>query len=189
MATLDQILSTAHDQIGYVEEPVNNTKFGAYFKTNPAQWCGLFIMWLFAQNNHKFPNTAYTPNGVRAFKSKNAWHTTGDIQPGDIVYFDFPNDGLDRVSHVGIAVHQFDNGDILTIEGNTSGDEKGDQRNGGMVAIKRRYRSHVVGWGRPQYKRNDNVMDKVILAQWQIDHQPKPVKKTAKKTTKPGVKK
>lgn len=184
MATVDQIVSTAFNELDYIEKPVNITKYGEYFKSNPAQWCGLFVMWVFAQNNHRFPNTAYTPNGVRAFKNRNQWHTKGAVLPGDIIYFDFPNDGLARVSHVGIAVHQFENGDLLTIEGNTSGDDLGDQRNGGMVALKRRALSHVVGWGRPIYKEADLIFTPTIVHYWRDQQKPKPAKKTTSKGKK-----
>lgn len=185
MATLDSILKTAHKELGYVEEPVNLTKYGAFFKSNPAQWCGLFIMWVFAQNNHRFPNTAYTPNGVKAWKNRGAWHKAGPVQPGDVVYFDFPDDGLSRVSHVGLAIHQFENGDVLCIEGNTSGNDAGDQRNGGEVALKRRPTKFIVGWGRPQYKAAPVTYDQVILKEWRDDQKPasKPAKPAKKAKT------
>jgi hypothetical protein len=62
---------------------------------------------------------------------------------------DFPHDGVDRISHIGI-VAAIDGKTITTIEGNTSG--SGDQRNGGMVMVKRRtIGKEVVGFGRPKY--------------------------------------
>jgi hypothetical protein len=62
---------------------------------------------------------------------------------------DFPHDGVDRISHIGI-VAGIDGKSIVTIEGNTSG--SGDQRNGGMVMVKRRtIGKEVVGFGRPKY--------------------------------------
>ena len=62
---------------------------------------------------------------------------------------DFPHDGVDRISHVGIVV-AIDGKTITTIEGNTSGN--GDQRNGGMVMAKQRtIGKEVVGFGRPKY--------------------------------------
>jgi hypothetical protein len=62
---------------------------------------------------------------------------------------DFPHDGVDRISHVGIVVG-IDGKTITTIEGNTSG--SGDQRNGGMVMVKTRtIGKEVVGFGRPKY--------------------------------------
>jgi hypothetical protein len=62
---------------------------------------------------------------------------------------DFPNDGIDRISHIGIVV-KAGKTSVLCIEGNTSG--TGDQRNGGMVMTKRRFiGKEVVGFGRPKF--------------------------------------
>jgi hypothetical protein len=62
---------------------------------------------------------------------------------------DFPHDGVDRISHIGIVV-KVASDSITTIEGNTSG--TGDQRNGGMVMVKTRtVGKEVVGFGRPKY--------------------------------------
>ena len=61
---------------------------------------------------------------------------------------DFPHDGIDRISHIGIVVKVGTN-TVLTIEGNTSGN--GDQRNGGMVMIKKRQiGAEIVGFARPR---------------------------------------
>jgi hypothetical protein len=67
---------------------------------------------------------------------------------GDLAFMDFPHDGLDRISHVGIVVG-FDGKNVLVIEGNTS--RGGDQRNGGMVLLKLRTPDVIVGYGRPKY--------------------------------------
>jgi hypothetical protein len=68
---------------------------------------------------------------------------------GDLAFMDFPHDGIDKISHVGI-VAGIDGKTITTIEGNTSG--TGDQRNGGMVMVKTRtIGKEVVGFGRPKY--------------------------------------
>ena len=64
---------------------------------------------------------------------------------------DFPHDGVDRISHIGIVVGVKAK-TVITIEGNTSG--TGDQRNGGMVMIKERAfgsGKEIVGFGRPKF--------------------------------------
>lgn len=150
--TVQKVLEIAFSQVGYIEKPVNITKYGRYFKSNPAQWCGLFIMWVMAKAEyHDFPNTAYTPNGVKAWKEKKLWKTSGEVKPGSIVYFDF-KDNLDRVSHVGIAVLHLANNQVLCIEGNTASSIQGDQRNGGEVCIKSRHPNDIVGWAEPEYE-------------------------------------
>ena len=89
-------------------------------------------------------------------------------EPGDIVFFDFPGDALDRISHVGIVVKDNQDGTVTTIEGNTAPDKKGDQRNGGEVCRKiRAYQKKnrgklkpslavaIVGFGKPTYKETE----------------------------------
>ena len=150
--TVQAVLKKAFSQVGYIEKPVNITKYGAQFHSNPAQWCGLFVMWVFLKVGHdNFPNTAYTPNGVKEWKERKKWHTKGEVKPGSIVYFDFKGDGVNRVSHVGIAVRHLANGQVLCIEGNTASSVKGDQRNGGEVVIKSRHLNDIVGWAVPDF--------------------------------------
>ena len=102
---------------------------------------------------------------------KNAWTIAeqADPKPGDIVFFDFVIDALDRIGHVGIVVKNNGNGTVTTIEGNTSPDKKGSQANGGEVCLKiRAYKkknrgkalpslpAFVVGFGRPKFKEITN---------------------------------
>jgi hypothetical protein len=150
--SIQEVLEIAYSQVGYIEKPVNITKYGRYFKSNPAQWCGLFIMWVMAKAGYDdFPNTAYTPNGVKEWKKRGLWKTSGEVKPASIVYFDFKGDGVNRVSHVGIAVLHLANNQVLCIEGNTSTDNRKDQRNGGEVCIRMRHPNDIVGWAEPEY--------------------------------------
>jgi len=81
-------------------------------------------------------------------------------QLGYIAFMDFPHDGVDRISHVGIVVGLIDDKQCVTIEGNTSG--TGDQRNGGMVMVKvRKIGTEIIGFGIPKfvpYKENFPVV-------------------------------
>ena len=124
-------------------------------------------MWCANQAGVKVPNTVSTVNGASAFKKMGTWANAAvaNPEPGDIAYFDFPGDGVDRISHVGIVVSNNGDGTVTCIEGNTAGDKKKstDQRNGGEVAKKvRGYKKNpknvmisVVGFGRPNYVGND----------------------------------
>jgi surface antigen len=89
---------------------------------------------------------------------------TATPQPGDIVYFDFPGDNVNRISHVGIVVKDNGDGTVTCVEGNTAPDKKGDQRNGGECCLKvRAYKKKngsklrksqavaIVGFGRPKF--------------------------------------
>ena len=70
-------------------------------------------------------------------------------QLGYLAFLDFPHDGVDRISHIGIVVGLIDDKTCVTIEGNT-GDK--DQRNGGMVMVKvRKIGTEIVGFGIPKF--------------------------------------
>lgn len=158
-----RLIQVAKSQVGYIEGPKDNeTKYGAYTKANFQPWCGSFVNWCANEAGVKIPNTVYTPGGAEAFKKAGAW-IDGDIadpEPGDIAYFDFPSDGVNRISHVGIVIEDNEDGTVWCIEGNTSGTKKGSQRNGGEACKKlRAYKKNkagemisIVGFGRPKFK-------------------------------------
>ena len=160
--TVGRFIQVAKSQVGYIEGPKDNeTKYGKFTKANFQPWCGSFVMWCANEAGVKVPNTVYTPGGAAAFKKAGAWIDAdiADPEPGDIAYFDFPSDGVDRISHVGIVIEDNGDGTVWCIEGNTSGDAKGSQRNGGEVCKKlRAYKKNkknvlvsIVGFGRPKF--------------------------------------
>ena len=143
------LVEIAQAEVGYIEEavPENKTK---YQKTNQP-WCGAFVNWCGKKAGVTIPNTVYTPAGADAFKKAKSWLEGEDCAPqaGDIVYFDFPADGVDRISHVGIVVKNDGKRFLWCIEGNTSGDKKGSQANGDGVYSKKRAYSLVMAVARP----------------------------------------
>jgi surface antigen len=162
--TVELFLQIARAELGVIEGPKENeTKYGAFMKANFLPWCGSYVNWCASEAGIKIPNTVSTLAGAKAFQKNKAWEDaeTATPQPGDIVYFDFPGDGVERISHVGIVVKDNGDGTVTCFEGNTSPDKKGDQRNGGQVAKKvRAYKKGtkkglplaVVGFGRPKFK-------------------------------------
>lgn len=163
MNQLQKFLEVAKAEVGYIEGPKDNqTK---YQRANQP-WCGAFVNWVAKQAGVKIPNCVYTPSGATAFMDKKAWTIAeqADPKPGDIVFFDFVVDELDRIGHVGIVIKNNGKGIITTIEGNTSSNKKGSQANGGEVCLKiRAYKKKnsgklkpslpvfVVGFGRPKF--------------------------------------
>jgi hypothetical protein len=162
-------VAIAKAELGVIEGPKDNeTKYGAFTKANFQPWCGSFVNWCANQVGLKIPNCVYTPNGASAFMKKDQWEKASDTAtpfPGDIVFFDFPNDGVDRISHIGIVVKDNGDGTVTCVEGNTAPDKKGDQRNGGQVCLKvRAFKKKngsklrksqavtVVGFGKPAFK-------------------------------------
>ena len=165
MGTPEKLIEVAEGELGTIEGPKDNeTKYGKFMKANFQPWCGSFVNWCASESGVKIPNTVYTPGGAAAFKKAGAW-IDGDIadpEPGDIVYFDFPSDGVDRISHVGIVVEDNGDGTVWCIEGNTSSNKKGSQRNGGeackqLRAFKKNkagVQVSIVGFGRPKFGGN-----------------------------------
>ena len=106
MGTVEKFIDVAEDEVGTIEGPKDNeTKYGAFTKANFQPWCGSFVMWCGDQAGVKIPKTVYTPAGADAFKKAGRWEDAAEATPkkGDIAYFDFPADGVNRISHVGIV--------------------------------------------------------------------------------------
>jgi len=163
LGTVKKLIEVAKAELGTIEGPKDNeTKYGKWSGANFQPWCGSFVNWCGDQAGVRIPKTVYTPAGAAAFKKANRWYDAQvcDPEPGDIAYFDFPADGVDRISHVGIVIKDNGDGTVWTIEGNTSSDDRGSQRNGGQVARKlRAYKKNkrtsyisIVGFGRPKFK-------------------------------------
>jgi hypothetical protein len=168
--TVEAIIEVAKKEIGTIEGPKDNeTKYGAWMKVNFQPWCQSFVSWCaHTAGVAKFPKSASTVAASDQFKKENRWADArnDDPTPGDWIYFDFPDDGVNRISHVGLCIKNNGDGTIQVIEGNTSGTAKGDQRNGGMCVEKTRAYiknnkpkliNAVVGWGRPVYKGEENL--------------------------------
>jgi hypothetical protein len=161
-------IAVAKGELDVIEGPKDNeTKYGAFTRANFLPWCGSFVNWCANEVGLKIPNVVSTVAGATAFIKKGQWEKVNEATPlpGDIVFFDFPNDGVDRISHVGIVVKDNGDGTITCIEGNTAPDKKGDQRNGGQVCkkiraykkkngskIKRSLPVYIVGFGKPVFK-------------------------------------
>ena len=158
--------AVARGQIGYAEGPGNNqTKYGQFTGFNFQPWCGSFVMWCADKVKLRIPNCVLTQAGANAFMKSRRWQDAEVATPrvGDIVFFDFPGDNINRISHIGIVSKVLKNGQVETIEGNTSPTNAGDQRDGGQVCRKvraykkrngriRRLPVHIVGFGKPQFK-------------------------------------
>lgn len=164
--TVARIIEVAKAEIGTIEGPKDNeTKYGKWSGVNFQPWCQSFVSWCAftaGLDPKKYPKSASTVAAADFFKKKDRWADARNDDPsaGDWIFFDFPDDGVNRISHVGICIKNNGNGTIQVIEGNTSGTAKGDQRNGGMCVEKTRAYvkdnklkliNAVVGWGRPVY--------------------------------------
>lgn len=109
-------------------------------------WCGSFVAYM----NHfsgiylepeLHLSLGYVPNAQNYLMAKG--YETKTPQPGDIVVFDWNNDGFEE--HIGFFL-RFEGNKVITIEGNTSPDSKGSQSNGGMVCQKIRKMKQIEGF-------------------------------------------
>ena len=157
MATIEEILQTALNEVGVTEYPPNsnNVKYNTAYYGHPVQdgvptandkypWCCTFVWWVFAQHEPcLIKKTASCQDLGNWFNSQGRWHSNPQI--GDVVFFHFNTN--DRwTNHVGIVKSV--NGNVIeTIEGNTS---INSDDNGGAVMIRQRS-SNIVGYGRPDY--------------------------------------
>ena len=145
--TAARIIEVALAEVGTIETGENVTKYGAFTKADGLPWCGSFCNFVFHTAGVKIPSMVSTAAGAHTMKEQGRWIEDKPAL-GDLCFMDFPHDGIDRISHIGIVV-KVGKVSVLTIEGNTSGE--GDQRNGGMVMLKRRYMGkEIVGFARPR---------------------------------------
>ena len=146
-----RLIEVAAAEVGTIEEGDNLTKYGKFTKADGLPWCGSFVNWCAAQAGVKLHSVVGTAVGAHKFKEMQRWSTMPQL--GYLAFMDFPHDGVDRISHIGIVVGLIDTKTCLTIEGNTSG--TGDQRNGGMVMVKVRSYGEgkeIVGFGIPKLR-------------------------------------
>lgn len=142
-ADVTKLLATARSQAGISESPPysNRTPYTAWYGL-VGPWCAMFVSWVFWHAGHPLPairtskGFAYCPDIVSWAKRNGLWRDrTVRPRPGWIVLFDFPGDGVNRPSHVGIVEQVLPDGRISTWEGNTS---SGGGRDGGSVVNHRR---------------------------------------------------
>jgi hypothetical protein len=199
--SLEAIIEVAKAEVGTIEGPKDNeTKYGKWTGANFQPWCQSFVSWSAFTSGldpKKYPKTASTVAAADWFKKNDRWADArnDDPTPGDWIYFDFPDDGVNRISHVGLCIKNNGDGTIQVIEGNTSGTSKGDQRNGGMCVEKTRayvknkkgLLNAVVGWGRPVYAGEENLalLSKETPAVASSSVAAKPVATAEKKEFKP----
>ena len=160
--TRSSLLKYARSQIGYVERPVNRTKYGRQFGQDGIFWCMAFVWACFenSDNNGLVIKTASTRELFHAAKRRERHMTwlgpNATPEPGDLVEFHMGGP-LRPVNHIGIVERRLPDGRLVCIEGNTGGRGLNGQRNGGMVARKVRDRRHVVNFVRPKFAGTDAV--------------------------------
>lgn len=148
-----EVMRIARGQLGETESGFDNdVKYARWFGMNRQPWCDMFVSWVLdGAGNPDGYRSAYTPGGAAFWKGRQRWVARTDLRRGDVAYFDFPGDGVHRISHVGIVERVVGSGTVICIEGNTQPGTAGSQRDGGGVYRRARPVSYIVGGGRPSY--------------------------------------
>lgn len=152
MTTAQDVLSVASRQIGNREHPPgsNRSKYGTWYGMDGNPWCAMFVSYCFHQAGMPLPiktkkGFAYCPDGVNWFKKSGRWSPSNPA-PGDVIFFSWKQD--DVADHVGIVKSVLPNGQVESIEGNTS---TVSNDNGGQVMVRQRGASLILGYGKPAY--------------------------------------
>ena len=156
-----ELAALAAAQIGVREDPPgsNRVKFNTWYYGQEVSgsgypWCMVFVQWVFAQAGVALPlRTASCGALMRAAQTAGCW-VAGDYQAGDVVIYDFP--GGAATDHCGI-VESAGGGSVTAIEGNTGSDSDAD---GGQVQRRVRKLSYIVGAVRPQWKEEDEDVER-----------------------------
>lgn len=142
---MKEVLQIALKEVGYKETPSgsNKTKYGEWFGLNSVPWCGIFVSWCYSMAGNPLPKIGFSKGFAGCQTAVAYFKKSGQItktpQPGDIVFFDWNNDG--KHDHTGIYSKHIDSVYFESVEGNTS---ISNQSNGGEVMIrKRKYESAI----------------------------------------------
>ncbi|WP_416325885.1 lysozyme family protein [[Eubacterium] hominis] len=115
------LVQIAQSQIGNIGGRPYWSWYGFHSRV---EWCACFVSWCANEagliDKGIVPKFAYCPTGIQWFKDHGQWQSRMFTPaPGDIIFFDWQNDGVS--DHVGI-VEKVGNGIVYTIEGNSTND-------------------------------------------------------------------
>lgn len=142
---MSKIIEIATAEIGYKENPANSnkTKYGKWFGFDGVAWCGMFVSWVYFHAGLPLGKIGFTRGFAGCQTAVAHFKKTGEITTspvaGDIVFFDWNNDG--RYDHTGIFKTWIEKDAFTSIEGNTS---LTNQSNGGEVMLRIRYNKNVL---------------------------------------------
>jgi hypothetical protein len=156
MSSAIDVLNAARGELGFVEGPNNDSKYGEWYGLNHNPYCAMFVSWCFNEAGMSSLVAASSKKGFASCASGLAWFQKNKQvvnkyagQPGDIVFYNFSGNGV--ADHVGIIEGASKDG-ITTLEANTSPDHSnGSQANGGGVYRRHRPYLNVMAIVRPKY--------------------------------------
>ena len=141
----DGIVKVALEQVGNVG---GQPYWSWYGFSSRVDWCACFVSWCANECGYItdgiIPKYALCSDGSNWFKSHGQWLKGGETpSAGMIIFFDYPDDGLDgKPDHTAI-VEKVEGGRVYTVEGNYNDKVATDD-----YAISYPY---ILGYGTPQY--------------------------------------
>ena len=168
----NKIIEIAASQVGTKENPPNSKKnpYGKWYELDGFAWCAMFVSWVYDKAGHPLGHID-DAKGYRSCRSGyNHFIMTGEttLEPekGDIVLFDWTNDG--KCDHTGIFNEWLDTAKtkFSSYEGNTA---KGNDSDGGQVmfredrksaSVKAFVKPKVLATGTPAEIPSDYMMKK-----------------------------
>lgn len=127
----ENLVAVAKTQLGYKESDLDfivdsegvkhgYTRYGHWYGARYSEWCAMFASFClnYAQIPESyFPQDSNCANWVSTLKYLDLYQSAEDYEPtaGDLIFFDWENDG--RADHVGVVI-AVNGSEITTIEGN-----------------------------------------------------------------------
>jgi hypothetical protein len=141
-------LAVASSQLGVLEGPNNDNKYGDWYGIPHAPYCAMFVSWVLVHAGvpvrvSTAKGFAWCQAGVVWYKAHDRWRT--QPRPGDLAFFSW--DGSGHAEHVGIVERVIDQHTIGTLEGNTNAGHGGARQG----VYRRVRRGGILGYGRPAY--------------------------------------
>lgn len=123
--------------------------YSGYYIHTWDDWCDVFISSIFQMAGvlDLIQKEAYVPFHIHLFKNQGIWIGNSTPQSGDIVTFDWDEDGV--ADHIAF-VEEVVNGKIVTLEGNTH--EDGGEGSRVLRKTHDMDSSVIFGYARPQYR-------------------------------------
>jgi uncharacterized MAPEG superfamily protein len=141
----DGIVKVALEQVGNVG---GQPYWSWYGFSSRVDWCACFVSWCANECGYItdgiIPKYALCSDGSNWFKSHGQWLKGGETpSAGMIIFFDYPDDGLDGSPDHTAIVEKVKDGRVYTVEGNYNDKVATDD-----YAISYPY---ILGYGVPQY--------------------------------------
>lgn len=141
----DGIVAVALEQVGNVG---GQPYWSWYGFSSRVDWCACFVSWCANECGYIqdgiIPKYALCSDGSNWFKERGQWLKGGETpSAGMIIFFDYPDDGLDGSPDHTAIVEKVKDGRVYTVEGNYNDKVATDD-----YAISYPY---ILGYGVPQY--------------------------------------